>query len=57
MQDSKLFEPVERFTSQVLDRIADVIVGEASTLRDGTEHKAVELPRDLYAHDNAQTEW
>jgi len=57
MQDTKLFEPVERFTSHVLDRIADVIVGEASTLRDGTEHEAVELPRDLYAHDNAQTEW
>jgi len=57
MQDTKLFEPVERITSQVLDRIADVFVGVASTLRDGTEHKAVELPRDLYAHDNAQTEW
>ncbi|MBV9211853.1 MAG: carotenoid 1,2-hydratase [Acidobacteria bacterium] len=40
-----------------MDTLADVVVGEASTLRDGTEHAGVELPRDLYAHRNAQTEW
>jgi len=49
--------PLESFASDVLDRIADTIVGTASTLRDGTEHAGVELPRDLYAHKNAQTEW
>ena len=50
-------EPLEKMAATVLDRIADVVVGEASTLRDGTEHVGVELPRDLYAHHTAQTEW
>ncbi len=49
--------PLESLASDVLDRIADTFVGTASTLRDGTEHAGVELPRDLYAHKNAQTEW
>ncbi|MGB7923598.1 MAG: lipocalin family protein [Pyrinomonadaceae bacterium] len=49
--------PLETIAANVLDRIADVVVGEASTLRDGTEHAGVELPRDLYAHKEAQTEW
>lgn len=54
---TNLMEPLEQFASSVLDCIADVFVGEASTLRDGTEHRGVELPRDLYAHAKAQTEW
>lgn len=32
-------------------------VGEASSLRDGTEFDPVEMPRDLFAHRDAQTEW
>jgi predicted secreted hydrolase len=54
---TNLVEPLENIAATVLDRIADVVVGEASTLRDGTEHAGVELPRDLYAHENSQTEW
>lgn len=50
-------EPLEQFATNILDHIADVVTGEASTLRDGTEHAGVVLPRDLYAHTNAQTEW
>jgi len=50
-------EPLENIATKVLDCIANTIAGEASTLRDGTEHAGVELPRDLYAHKNAQTEW
>ncbi|MFN2455584.1 MAG: lipocalin family protein [Pyrinomonadaceae bacterium] len=49
--------PLETLAADALDRIADVFVGEASTLRDGTEHAGVQLPRDLYAHKDAQTEW
>jgi predicted secreted hydrolase len=52
-----LVQPLEEIAANVLDRVADVFVGEASTLRDGTEHAGVELPRDLYAHESAQTEW
>src|ERR687893_2104162 len=54
---SSLFESVEQTTAGLLDAVADAVVGEASTLRDGTEHAGVELPRDLYAHAEAQTEW
>ena len=54
---TNIVEPLEHFASSMLDKIADVVVGEASTLRDGTEHAGVELPRDLFAHKNAQTEW
>src|SRR5215210_3427651 len=54
---TNLTEPLEKIATNVLDGIADVITGPASTLRDGTEHAGVELPRDLYAHAEAQTEW
>ncbi len=46
-----------QIATNVLEGIAKVVAGEASTLRDGTEHRGVELPRDLYAHKEAQTEW
>ncbi|MEA2175315.1 MAG: hypothetical protein QOD00_2907 [Blastocatellia bacterium] len=54
---TNLIEPLEQLATNVLDRLADVVVGEASSLRDGTEHAGVQLPRDLYAHREAQTEW
>jgi predicted secreted hydrolase len=54
---TNFIEPLEQLASNVFDQITDALVGKASTLRDGTEHAGVELPRDLYAHANAQTEW
>jgi predicted secreted hydrolase len=54
---SSLIESIEQTTAGILDAFADAVVGEASTLRDGTEHAGVLLPRDLYAHREAQTEW
>ncbi|MCA1817376.1 MAG: hypothetical protein LC746_13470 [Acidobacteria bacterium] len=54
---TNFIEPIERLASDALDGLADALVGKASSLRDGTEHAGVELPRDLYAHANAQTEW
>ncbi|HEX5706733.1 MAG TPA: lipocalin family protein [Pyrinomonadaceae bacterium] len=57
MEANSLVETLERKASEALDAVADIFVGEASTLRDGTEHAGVELPRDLYAHREAQTEW
>ena len=41
----------------LLESIAETVTGKADPLRDGSEHDPVELPRDLWAHDNAQTEW
>jgi predicted secreted hydrolase len=54
---SNLLETVEQTAANVLENVADLVAGKASTLRDGTEHAGVELPRDLYAHAGAQTEW
>ena len=54
---TNIASPLEAIAATVLDRLADAVVGSASTLRDGTEHAGVELPRDLFAHQEAQTEW
>src|SRR5215212_6746157 len=54
---SNILESFGETAASVLDGLADMVVGEASTLRDGSEHAGVELPRDLYAHESAQTEW
>jgi predicted secreted hydrolase len=54
---SNLIETFGQRAANVLEGLADVVVGPPSTLRDGTEHAGVELPRDLYAHAEAQTEW
>ena len=54
---SNFIESFEQTAANVLDTVADAVVGKASTLRDGTEHAGVQLPRDLYAHPEAQTEW
>ena len=48
---------LESAAGGALEQLADLVAGKASTLRDGTEHAPVELPRDLYAHKDAQTEW
>lgn len=47
----------EKHASDFFEGFTDTFIGEAETLRDGTEHAPVELPRDLYAHRSAQTEW
>jgi predicted secreted hydrolase len=39
------------------DTVTETLYGKAETLRDGTEHAPVSLPRDLAAHPDAQTEW
>ncbi|HEV3471557.1 MAG TPA: lipocalin family protein [Pyrinomonadaceae bacterium] len=54
---TNFIETVGQTAASVLDGLADIVAGPASTLRDGTEHAGVELPRDLYAHEAAQTEW
>jgi predicted secreted hydrolase len=54
---TNLIDTVGETAASVLDGLAEVVLGPASTLRDGTEHAGVELPRDLYAHAVAQTEW
>lgn len=53
----KVFESLERSAGEFFEAVAETLVGRAETLRDGTEFDPVQLPRDLAAHRNAQTEW
>lgn len=48
---------LEKGAGEFFETVADTFYGKAETLRDGTELDPVELPRDLYAHRGAQTEW
>jgi predicted secreted hydrolase len=50
-------KPFEKTAADLLETAAETFVGKAEPLRDGTEHDPLELPRDLYAHEHAQTEW
>ncbi|MDQ2747635.1 MAG: hypothetical protein M3T96_10290, partial [Acidobacteriota bacterium] len=48
---------LEETAADFLEGVTNAFVGQADTLRDGTELAPVSLPRDLAAHKNAQTEW
>ena len=50
-------DEIHKQASRLFDTVAESLSGEPHTLRDGTEHEPVDLPRDLWAHDNVQTEW
>ena len=52
-----ILKKFEQNAADFFEGVAETFVGKAETLRDGTELDAVKLPRDLYAHRNAQTEW
>jgi len=54
---NNILKTAEKSASNFFEGLAEAVVGEADTLRDGTELNPVELPRDLFAHRNAQTEW
>ncbi len=60
---ASLFDPKELVdqvyagAANFLESVTASFVGEADPLRDGTEFDPVELPRDLFAHSNLQTEW
>ncbi len=53
----EIVKNLEKNTSDFFENLTDTFVGKAETLRDGSELDAVNLPRDLFAHKNAQTEW
>ncbi|MFN3330561.1 MAG: lipocalin-like domain-containing protein, partial [Pyrinomonadaceae bacterium] len=47
----------EETAASFFETVAETIVGKPENLRDGSEYKPVELPKDLAAHGSAQTEW
>ncbi len=53
----EIVKNLEKTTSNFFEGVAESFYGKAETLRDGTELNPLDLPRDLYAHKNAQTEW
>ena len=53
----EILKTLEKNATEFFEGVADTFVGAAETLRDGTEYDVVELPRDLAAHKNVQTEW
>jgi predicted secreted hydrolase len=52
-----VLDHVGRNAGLFFEQVANLVVGQAESLRDGSEFDAVVLPRDLAAHKNAQTEW
>lgn len=54
---ASFIDEIQKQTGRFFDAVADAIAGAAHSLRDGTEHEAVDLPRDLWAHEAVQTEW
>lgn len=55
--EPNIFDNIQRSATELIDGIAETIAGPAESLRDGSEFDPVELPRDLFAHAAAQTEW
>lgn len=53
----ELIDQVHAGATSFFESVTASLVGEAHPLRDGTEFDPVELPRDLFAHSNVQTEW
>lgn len=47
----------EETAISVFEAVTETLVGPASSLRDSSVHDEVEMPRDLAAHADAQTEW
>ena len=52
-----LLDDARKVAEGVVVTIFDAVAEKPETLRDGTEHDAVNLPRDLAAHRESQTEW
>ena len=52
-----LLDDARKVAEGVAVTIFDAVAEKPDTLRDGTEHDAVMLPRDLAAHRESQTEW
>ena len=52
-----LLDDARKVAEGVAVTIFDAVAEKPDTLRDGTEHDAVVLPRDLAAHRESQTEW
>ncbi len=55
--DEGLFAPIAKLTASVVENVASVVVNDSSDLHRSRWPARVDLPRDLFAHPNVQTEW
>jgi predicted secreted hydrolase len=54
---NQILKTIQTQAGDFFEGLTETFVGQAEPLRDGTEFDPVELPRDLFAHANTQTEW
>ena len=57
MSFKTLISDTQNAAKVLFDAVTDTLLGEADSLRNGNEHDPVQLPRDLAAHSDCQTEW
>lgn len=56
MYDSFL-RPIEKLTASFVEGVADILANEENDLKRANAYSRVDLPQDLYAHSDVQTEW
>ncbi|MBL8150118.1 MAG: carotenoid 1,2-hydratase, partial [Blastocatellia bacterium] len=53
----EIVDILEQFAVDVVDNLVSSFIGSPQPLIRATHERAVELPRDTYAHEDVQTEW
>ena len=53
----KITKPLENGAAKILETFANTLYGKPSDLARNSAKRNLRLPRDLYAHADAQTEW
>lgn len=53
----QILQDLEKAATQVVDTVVDAIFGPAENLSKPSPERAIELPRDTFAHNDVQTEW
>jgi predicted secreted hydrolase len=54
---AQFFDTLEQIAVDVFDNVVETLVGSSQEMSRATAERAIELPRDTYAHDDVQTEW
>jgi predicted secreted hydrolase len=52
-----LLNPIEELTADLIDRVSDLLIPAPDNFEAKAKSRSVELPRDLYAHREVETEW
>ncbi|MGH9947391.1 MAG: lipocalin family protein [Pyrinomonadaceae bacterium] len=55
--ENGFFDPFTKFTSDVVDNVTNAVFNNGSDLHRRTATPRIDLPLDLFAHTDVQTEW